>query len=200
MLAALVSSFAPPPESSPNQATTMEFFREAAGLRPLVRAVVAAVLREPLDHPDVEDCTHEALRRAFEGKDTRRGEVRPWLLGIARHVALDALRARQRKRAREASDARTDDSEAALVERIADPGEAVTDKLERAEQARAVRRALETLPEGPRKALELFHLEGLPYQEIARRLGVPLGTVATWVTRGRKAIAETFERSEGRRP
>ena len=198
MLAALVSSLAPPPESSPNQATTMEFFREAAGLRPLVRAVVASILREPPDHADVEDCTHEALRRAFEGKDTRRGEVRPWLLGIARHVALDTLRARQRKRAREATAPRTDDNEAALIERIADPGESAADKLEKAEQARAVRRALGTLPEGPRKALELFHLEGLPYQEIAKRLGVPLGTVATWVTRGRKAIAETFEQ-EGKR-
>ena len=50
-----------------------------------------------------------------------------------------------------------------------------------------------TLPEGPRKALELFHLDGLGYQQIAERLGVPLGTVATWVTRGRRALAEALE-------
>lgn len=56
-----------------------------------------------------------------------------------------------------------------------------------------MRRVLETLPEGPRQALMLFHLEELGYQEIAKRLGVPLGTVATWVTRGRKALAEALE-------
>ncbi len=56
-----------------------------------------------------------------------------------------------------------------------------------------MRRILVQLPEGPRKALELFHLEGLSYQEAAQRLGVPLGTVATWVTRGRKAMAEALE-------
>ena len=35
----------------------------------------------------------------------------------------------------------------------------------------------------------MFHMEGLQYQEIAARLGVPLGTVATWVMRARKSVA-----------
>ena len=59
---------------------------------------------------------------------------------------------------------------------------------------------MQKLPDGPRKALELFHLEGLPYQEVGRRLGVPLGTVATWVTRGRKAMAEALEDENRERP
>jgi RNA polymerase sigma-70 factor (ECF subfamily) len=63
---------------------------------------------------------------------------------------------------------------------------------------------LAKLPDGPRHALQLFHLEGLSYQEIASRLTVPLGTVATWVTRGRKAMAEALEEdalsSGGARP
>jgi RNA polymerase sigma-70 factor (ECF subfamily) len=53
------------------------------------------------------------------------------------------------------------------------------------------------LPDGPRNALQLFHMEGLSYQEIAGRLEVPLGTVATWVTRGRKAMAEALEDDAG---
>src|ERR1700755_1295481 len=73
---------------------------DTAELRPLVRAVVACVLRERPDHADVEDCTSEALRRALESTSEVRGPVRPWVLGIARHVALDTLRARQRQRAR----------------------------------------------------------------------------------------------------
>jgi RNA polymerase sigma-70 factor (ECF subfamily) len=193
MLAALMTSFAPPPTSAPKLPESNDFSREAAALRPLVRSVVACVLRERPDHVDVEDCTSEALRRAFETKESRRGEIRPWLLGIARHVALDALRARQRKRAREARDTREDDSEASLIERIADPGDLPSDQLEQAQRARALREALAALPEGPRRALEMFHLEGLGYQEIAKKLGVPLGTVATWVTRGRKAMLATFQ-------
>jgi RNA polymerase sigma-70 factor (ECF subfamily) len=167
----------------------------AAALRPVVRAVIACILRERLDHPDVVDCTNVTLRRALESSSAPRfGPVRPWLLGIARYVALDALRARQKSRARnvDMSDAPTS-STSAMVERLADPTVGAQERLESAEASIRVQRLLSGLPEGPRRALELFHLEELPYPEIARRLGVPLGTVATWITRGRKAMAEALE-------
>lgn len=163
----------------------------AADLRPVVRAVVACILRERADHADVEDATNEALRRALESEKAARGPVRPWVLGIARHVALDVLRARQKQRARHEDSAGTS-STTAVIDRLADPGAGAHEQLELAERAAHVRRVLQTLPPGPRNALELFHLGGLPYQEIARRLDVPLGTVATWVTRGRKAMAEAL--------
>ncbi|MBS2019770.1 MAG: sigma-70 family RNA polymerase sigma factor [Deltaproteobacteria bacterium] len=176
--------------------------REVAELRPLVRAVVSCVLREPLDHADVEDCTSEAMRRALEGKSTERGPLRPWVLGIARHVALDTLRARQRQRARTVDVPDDAPSSTRMVmDRLIDPSAGADEQMEEAERAARVRRVLETLPEGPRRALSLFHLEGLSYQEIGARLEVPLGTVATWVTRGRKAMADALdaEISRGRR-
>jgi RNA polymerase sigma-70 factor (ECF subfamily) len=170
--------------------------QQAAELRPLVRAVVACVLRERPDHADVEDCTNEALRRALEGQSTVRGPVRPWVLGIARHVALDTLRARQKQRARNVDVSPSDDapsSRTAVIDRLIYPGAIADEQLELAERAARVRRVMAKLPEGPRKALEAFHLEGLSYQEIAARMNVPLGTVATWVNRGRKAMAEALE-------
>ena len=165
----------------------------AAELRPVVRAVVACILRERPDHADVEDATNEALRRALESEKTARGPLRPWVLGIARHVALDVLRSRQKQRTRHQDDGGATSSTAAVIDRLADPGAGADEQLEVAERAAHVRRVLQTLPAGPRNALELFHLGGLPYQEIAKRLDVPLGTVATWVTRGRKAMAEALE-------
>lgn len=167
---------------------------QTAELRPIVRAVVSCVLRERPDSADVEDCTSEALRRALEAKGSARGPLRPWVLGIARHVALDALRARQRQRARTADlPDEAPSSATAVVDRLVDPAAPQDEQMELAERAARVRRVLATLPEGPRKALELFHLEGLAYQEIAKKLGVPLGTVATWVNRGRRAMAEALE-------
>jgi RNA polymerase sigma-70 factor (ECF subfamily) len=116
------------------------------------------------------------------------------VLGIARHVALDTLRARQKQRARNVDvNADAPSSTTALVDRLADPGAGADEQLEEAERALKVRRVLERLPDGPRRALEAFHMEGLSYQEIAARMGVPLGTVATWVNRGRKAMAEALE-------
>jgi RNA polymerase sigma factor (sigma-70 family) len=170
------------------------FRQQAAELRPLVRAVVACVLREAPDHADVEDCTSEALRRALEEKSAVQGPVRPWVLGIARHVALDTLRARQKQRARNV-EVRDDapSSTNLVMDRLIDPAAGADEQLEVAERAARVRRVLKLLPEGPRNALQLFHLEGLSYQEVSARLDVPLGTVATWVTRGRKAMAEALE-------
>src|SRR5688500_13755742 len=94
MLSALMSSALLAVSDAPS------LHAQAGDLRPLVRAVVACVLRESHDHADVEDCTSEALRRAFESQSQARGPMRPWVLGIARHVALDTLRARQRQRQR----------------------------------------------------------------------------------------------------
>lgn len=171
------------------------FAREAAALRPLVRAVVANIMREPPSHPDVEDCTNETLKRAIEGSERlREGEaVRPWVVGIARHVALDALRARKRARARGDGGGRDTGEDgdvlAPLVERLPDPADDPFERVAKARRDATVREAIEQLPDGQRKALTMFHLEGLGYQEIASRLDVPLGTVATWVMRGRKAIA-----------
>jgi RNA polymerase sigma-70 factor (ECF subfamily) len=178
------------------------FSREAAALRPLVRAVVASIVRESIDHPDVEDCTNETLRRALEGHERlREGEaVRPWVVGIARHVALDALRGRKRARARDASSGSSEDDSdqlAPLVERLPDPADDPFERVAKARRDATVRGAIEALPDGQRKALTMFHLEGLGYQEIAERLDVPLGTVATWVMRGRKAIASAVSQLAG---
>jgi RNA polymerase sigma-70 factor (ECF subfamily) len=166
--------------------------RETVALRPAVRAVIAAMLRESFEHPDVEDCTHEALRRAIEGCGRLRdGEpLRPWALGIARHVALDALRARTREaRRRLATTSDADDEASDAFERVADAGPSALERADSAQRVERLRVALDGLPKGQRDAIRLFHLEGLGYKEIAARLGVPLGTVATWVTRARAALS-----------
>ncbi len=170
------------------------FEAEARELAPLVRAVIAAVLREGVHHPDVEDATNETLRRALESESTVHGPIRPWVLGIARHVALDVHRARKRRRTREVEEPHTEEpASVRFVEGLADPGARQDDEFARKQQLEKIVSLLDTLPEGQRNALVLFHAEGLGYQEIAARLGVPLGTVATWVTRARRALAEALE-------
>ena len=185
----MISLLMPTAATLPQQ-DEQAFAAAAADLGPHVRSVVAAVMRLGRDHPDVDDCTHEALRRAIEGRERlRSGEpLRPWITGIARHVALDALRARSRQRQRTQTSHGDDDGTEPL-ERIRDEGPSAFDRFATAEKRERVARALDALPEGQRRALTMFHLEGLQYREIAARLGVPLGTVATWVMRARTSVA-----------
>ena len=188
---ALVTPFlgAAPPEPPDSSSVT----RHAAELRPVVRAVIAAMLREGREHPDVEDATHETLRRAIENRQklTEPGNARAWVVGIARHVALDVIRDRKRRRAREAPGSPDEDAPSA-VDRLIDQGALADEGFEEKARAARIRTALSRLPTGQREALELFHMEGLKYDEIGARMGVPLGTVATWVARGRKTLAETL--------
>ena len=53
--------------------------------------------------------------------------------------------------------------------------------------------ALETLPENMRSAVVLFHVHERTYQQIAETLDVPIGTVMTWLHRGRKRLRKAME-------
>lgn len=164
--------------------------------RPAVRALVAHVLGVGLSHADVEDCTSEALRRALEGYGRLQpgAALRPWLLGIARHVALDARRARVRALRRDAATAQGDDRGNPLdhVEtEQPDPHE----RAVLAERTARVQQAFGLLPTAQRQALSL-HAEGLGYAEIAVKLDVPIGTVCTWIARGRRALARALSDTE----
>jgi RNA polymerase sigma-70 factor (ECF subfamily) len=179
--------------------TVETFSREAAELRPLLRAVAASVLHVGPEHPDVDDAVGETMRRAIEGRTRiRDGEpLRAWIVGIVKHVALDAARSRTRALKRRAPDA-PEESTRDVADRIPDSKPSPFDRAARTQEIARLDAALATLPEKHCEAVVLFFVEGMSYVEIGKRLGVPMGTVATWILRGRKALAATLmERRDG---
>jgi RNA polymerase sigma factor (sigma-70 family) len=169
-----------------------------AECRPQVESLVARILRRAKDDPDVQDCTNDALRRVIEQKERLRegAAFEPWVLGVARHVALDSLRAEYRRRARTASpraDHGGDDPLSLLPSHDPSPETLVVER----QRMQTLDDAMQSLPIHQKDALLLLHVQGLGYREIATRLGVPIGTVGTWVLRGREALAQAFERAEG---
>jgi RNA polymerase sigma factor (sigma-70 family) len=171
------------------------FSREAAALRPLLRAVAASVLRSSPDHPDVDDAVSETMRRALEGRARlRAGEpLRGWIVGIAKHVALDTARSRTRALKRQPSDA-SPDSTRDITDRIPDSKPSPFDRAARTEEMARLESVLHELPENQREAVVSFFIEGLSYVEIGKKLDVPIGTVATWILRGRRTLAQNLRR------
>jgi len=73
---------------------------------------------------------------------------------------------------------------------VADPGELPEESAERRDLSRRIQRALMVLSPKQRVVLVLVDLQGLSYAEAARVLHVPLGTVRSRVSRGRRALRD----------
>lgn len=107
----------------------------------------------------------------------RGGLVKPYLATVARSAAIDHLR-------RSRATVSLDDEEgegAAVAATVADEAPSAGEAFESQATADDVRRAVNTLPEGPRQVL-LMRIEGsLSFREIADELMVPIGTALTWM-------------------
>jgi RNA polymerase sigma factor (sigma-70 family) len=168
-----------------------------AACRPQVENLVARILRRRKDDPDVQDCTHETLRRALEHTERSLSDdsLLPWVLGIARHVALDALRSEYRRRARVAShthEPRENTVQDELVSRLPDPALDPEALAANRQSVRHLDEALQSLPAQQRAALLALHVEGLGYREVAMRMGVPVATIGTWVLRARQTLLDAL--------
>jgi RNA polymerase sigma-70 factor (ECF subfamily) len=152
--------------------------------------VYAMALRLLKSAGDAEDVAQEAFLRAYRGLEGFRGEARfsTWLYRITWNLCADWLR-RNRKPGR-----MTQDIDGGTE--IADGKVDLEKGLLAAEEARAVRRALDGLEEKYRSALILLYYQKLSYDQIAMILGVPMKTVETRLYRARKLLRKRLERAE----
>lgn len=142
-----------------------------------LRAVHGYLRRRVGDGP-AEDLCAEVFARAFRGRsryDPRYETALPWLLGIATNIIGDHRRA-ERRRLR-------------TLERIAVRGKAAPHDPAAASLAPEVVRALRRLRAEERDALLLVVWGELSYDEAARALGVPIGTVRSRIARARRRLA-----------
>lgn len=106
--------------------------------------------------------------------------VRPWLYTIATHQAVDALRRVNRRGAvsldRKGSPG-LEGEQSSLADLLVAKDQSPQDALSLEEQRRALREAVEELPELYREVLLLAYYQEMKYKDIAEVLGVPVGTV-----------------------
>lgn len=143
------------------------------------------------DASTAEDLVHDAFLRAWSSAATyqpQRGSLRSWLLTIVRNAVIDYLRSR-------ALATRPDMARAQLC--LSTPAsEDVHATAALTIDAERLRRALTTLPDEQRQAVELAFLAGMTHGDIATRTGVPLGTVKGRVRLGLRRLRETMSGPE----
>jgi RNA polymerase sigma-70 factor (ECF subfamily) len=148
---------------------------------------LASFLRRRVGNPhDVEDLVQDTLLEAMRCMEQFQGQSRPetWLFGIALNLSRSY---HKRARVRDIyADVDTDD--------VPSPG--ADDPCEIASQRQSmwlVADALEQLPVDSYKLLELVVHDDLSYDEAARELGIPIGTVRSRVSRMRSHLRRSAE-------
>jgi RNA polymerase sigma-70 factor (ECF subfamily) len=147
---------------------------------PLVRMLY----RRTGDRDRAEDLAQETFARAVAAPPRN---PRPWLFA----VALNLVREDGRRTVRQGRRLQLLKTE--LETRDPPPDE----RMERSEQAAAVRAALAQLNERDREAL-LLRAEGFNYDEIAETLGLARGAIGTTLARARRRLIEAYHDREGR--
>jgi RNA polymerase sigma-70 factor (ECF subfamily) len=141
------------------------------------RAVYNLALRTLRDAEEAKDATQEAFFKGFRSLRTFRpgAKFSTWIFSIAYHACCDRLAVRKRY------------TDAELPDR-ADESAGPDTLAERGDDARRLREAIDSLPEKYRIVITLYHLQGRQYDEIAKVLGLPMGTVKTHLFRAKDLL------------
>ena len=156
---------------------------------PALRRSAWALLRNGADADDlVQDCLERAVSRWHQRRSD--GEVKAWLFAILHNLFVSGRRdAARRRRSAGPAGAERDDVPAPMVAANADEHLAV----------RSVLAAFDSLPEEQRAVLVLVGVEDFSYEEAARLIGVPVGTVMSRLSRGRERLRRLLESGEASR-
>lgn len=150
---------------------------------PYLSTVVWNVLREAMPAEDGEEVVSDVFLAAWRQPESLRpGLVKCWLAAVARNMAKNRLRQMGRELPLE---------EDALE--IPGPDDPSGD-LERAEERRLVRQAVDSLPDPDREVFLRHYYYAQTVQEIAHCMDLNLSTVKTKLRRGRTRLKEILTR------
>ncbi len=135
------------------------------------------------------DVTQETFISAYQHIGEFRGGVfKSYLLRIVANRCYDELRRRRRRPTMSFEDFKELDEEANPL--LINGDEGPEERAERHEMAHLIQRGIEKLPFDQRVVLLLSDVEGLSYQEIARIMDIPVGTVKSRLARARGKLRD----------
>ena len=144
------------------------------------------VLRTVRDSAQAEEVTQDAYLDIWRNSarfDADRGSAMSWLMTIGHRKAVDRVRSAEATRHRDT---------AYQAREQAVPFDQTAEEAHRNLDGQRVRRALDTLTETQRSALELAYFGGYTHREVAAMLDLPLGTAKTRIRDGLIRLRDTL--------
>jgi RNA polymerase sigma factor (sigma-70 family) len=150
-----------------------------------VEIIVSRLVKKEFD---VEDLVQEIFTKAFTSLSTFKSEFSfsTWLYKIATNHCIDHIR--KRKISTYSLDEELELEEDTVHREIPDWSKTPDYELLRKEKNEIIHQAINSLPEHYRKVIILRHFEDKSYEEIAKELKLPIGTVKVHLFRARELL------------
>ncbi len=142
---------------------------------------------------DAEEATQDIFLNIYRSMDEFRGEskITTWIYRITSNVCISRLRKKQLDMT-SLDEPRSDDDPRTLSDMLPEEGCDPESILESEETKELIRSEVRNLPPDWAMAVSLYHFDDLSYEEIADVMGIPKATVATYIFRGRKQLAQNL--------
>ena len=145
-------------------------------------AVCMRILHDEAEAEDVLQDVYITVWRRAGTFDPARASPITWLVAVARNRSIDRLRAG-------AARSQTLDEAAG----VSDDAPSALDQIESSDEYRRLMNCLGELELRHAGAVRSAFLEGVTYEELARRMNVPLGTMKSWIRRSLLRLRECLE-------
>jgi len=160
------------------------------------RPVFSLIYRMVRDRELAEDLAQETFIKVFNHIDSFNPKYKfsSWIFKIASNLTIDAIRKKDLPTVSldGSRNATTSDEVEATRITVESRDENPEEYLEAKELGQEIEEAIGKLRPEYRTAILLRHVEGRPYEEIAEIMGIPLGTVKTYIHRARGELKETL--------
>ena len=160
------------------------------------RPVFSLIYRMVRDRERAEDLAQETFVKVFNhiGTFNPKYKFSSWIFKIASNLTIDAIRRKELDTVSldGSRNASTNDEVDATRITVESRDENPEQFVEAKELGEEIERAIAVLRPEYRTAILLRHVEGRPYEEISEIMGVPLGTVKTYIHRARGELKETL--------
>ena len=161
------------------------------------RPVFSLIYRMVRDRELAEDLAQDTFVKVLNALDSYRSEYKfsSWIFKIANNTAIDHLRRKELDTLslEGAPDAVSPERAEATALQLGDRTESPLQEMESRELGSAIERAVGALRPEYRSCILLRHVEGRSYEEVAEILGLPLGTVKTYIHRARAELKTALE-------